>query len=437
MKFAIITPSHYPRYLEDAWNSIKAQELLNGSHVEWIILANGPKTDQVVAEVRRLQQITHSEHRLGADVTLTISIHASKRTGGIGAIKHEAFMLNYDDRTPGDILVELDHDDMLAPGALVAIETVAKANPNAGFFYSDTADMPRPDPDKPMRWMPCGWQFYQHTDFGMIARQFKPSAAAMATILFAPNHLRAWRHDVYWKLGGHDPRLNVCDDHDLLVRTYLETEMVHIPQPLYRQRVHYGNTWPTRQAEIDTKTREIGNANLENLILREAKLRKLPVFDLGAASSPREGWKTVDLQGSVDVRVDLRQPWPWPDNSVFAFRAQDFLEHLPDKMHTMSEIHRCLVPGGWLLSSTPSTDGRGAFQDPTHVSYWNSNSFWYWTRPDQMRYINNKDVLFSTAKLENGFPSDWHKLHEIPYVTAHLIALKPGYEGPREPTPTS
>ncbi len=33
-----------------------------------------------------------------------------------------------------------------------------------------------------------------------------------------------------------------------------------------------------------------------------------------------------------------------------------------------------LYDEGWFLSQTPSTDGRGAFQDPTHVSMWNSNS---------------------------------------------------------------
>ncbi len=27
----------------------------------------------------------------------------------------------------------------------------------------------------------------------------------------------------------------------------------------------------------------------------------------------------------------------------------------------------------------PSTDGRGAFQDPTHVSFWNINSFMYYS----------------------------------------------------------
>jgi len=45
----------------------------------------------------------------------------------------------------------------------------------------------------------------------------------------------------------------------------------------------------------------------------------------------------------------------------------------------MRETHRCLSPQGWLLSQTLSTDRRGAFQDPTHVSFWNSNSFWYYT----------------------------------------------------------
>ena len=58
-------------------------------------------------------------------------------------------------------------------------------------------------------------------------------------------------------------------------------------------------------------------------------------------------------------------------------------------IHTMQEAHRCLTPGGWFLTLPPSTDGRGAFQDPTHVSFWSSNSFWYYTRPEQARFIHS------------------------------------------------
>ena len=88
------------------------------------------------------------------------------------------------------------------------------------------------------------------------------------------------------------------------------------------------------------------------------------------------------------------------ESAAAVARAHDALEHLRDPIHTMREIHRCLAPQGWLLSQTPSTDGCGAFQDPTHVSFWNSNSFWYYTRADQNRFIDCP-VRFQTNRLKN------------------------------------
>ncbi len=89
-----------------------------------------------------------------------------------------------------------------------------------------------------------------------------------------------------------------------------------------------------------------------------------------------------------------------------------------------------LAPGGFFLIRVPSTDGRGAFQDPTHVSFWNQNSFWYYTRAEQARYVAHAGSRgrFQVSKLITFFPSDWHRTHNISYVEAHLIALKEGYE---------
>jgi SAM-dependent methyltransferase len=95
----------------------------------------------------------------------------------------------------------------------------------------------------------------------------------------------------------------------------------------------------------------------------------------------------------------------------------------------MNEIYRVLVPGGWLISRTPSTDGRGAFQDPTHVSFWNENSFWYYTRREQANFIRGLRARFQAKRLEQAFPSKWHEAHNILYVYADLVALK----GQREP----
>jgi len=91
------------------------------------------------------------------------------------------------------------------------------------------------------------------------------------------------------------------------------------------------------------------------------------------------GFVNVDKFPSPGVEVaDLSTAWPWPDNSVAHVRALDIIEHLPDKILTMNELWRVLVPGGTAEIEVPTTDGSGAFQDPTHVSFWNRRSFLYY-----------------------------------------------------------
>lgn len=79
------------------------------------------------------------------------------------------------------------------------------------------------------------------------------------------------------------------------------------------------------------------------------------------------------------IKADLRKKWPFPDSSVKQLRANDIFEHLPHKVTTMNEAWRVLKPGGLLELFVPTTDGRGAFQDPTHVSFWTPNDIWYFS----------------------------------------------------------
>jgi hypothetical protein len=56
-------------------------------------------------------------------------------------------------------------------------------------------------------------------------------------------------------------------------------------------------------------------------------------------------------------------------------------------MFTMSEVYRVLKVRGQAAIKVPSTNGMGAWQDPTHVSFWNLNSFMYYTNDHFRRYI--------------------------------------------------
>ena len=102
--------------------------------------------------------------------------------------------------------------------------------------------------------------------------------------------------------------------------------------------------------------------------------------NLGCCDAPAAGFLNVDRAPGpgVDRLVDLTLAWPWTESSLDEIRAWDIIEHLPDKLHTMNEMWRVLRPGGRAEIIVPTTDGPGAFQDPTHVSFWNRRSFLYY-----------------------------------------------------------
>lgn len=108
-------------------------------------------------------------------------------------------------------------------------------------------------------------------------------------------------------------------------------------------------------------------------------------WNLGSSDRHFAGYLNIDICPPCDLLADLRERWPAEDSTVNHIRAWDIIEHLPDKIHTMNEAHRVLRPGGIFDIEVPTTDGPGAWQDPTHVSYWNRNSFLYYTDGDPHR----------------------------------------------------
>lgn len=103
-------------------------------------------------------------------------------------------------------------------------------------------------------------------------------------------------------------------------------------------------------------------------------------LNLGCCDHFINGYVGVDICPGPGVQVvaDLTQRWPWDDGTVDEIAAFDIIEHLPEKIHTMNEAYRVLRYGGAFDICVPTTDGRAAFQDPTHVSFWNRHSFWYY-----------------------------------------------------------
>ena len=146
-------------------------------------------------------------------------------------------------------------------------------------------------------------------------------------------------------------------------------------------------------------------------------------IDLGCGRRKKPGWFGIDCQqlDGVDLVCDCNQVIPLQDNCAEEINASDFLEHINNdkRTHIMNEIWRLLKPGGIFTSFTPSADGRGAFQDPTHYAFWNENSFWYYTRDDH-RALYGITAKFDVVTL-NTTPMD---ANFICHVNAVLRAVK-------------
>lgn len=395
MFISFFTPTHNTKYLQRLAKSIESQTCKD---FEWIICPNG-------------------EAEINFELPMQAKVIPYEGEKKIGAIKHFAAM-----HGKGDILAEVDHDDELTPDCAHELITAFKEHPEADFVYSNCCETKK---DKPWKYSEkYGWKYRPFQWNGTDQEEcvtFDPTPASISRIWYAPNHIRSWRADFYKKIGGHDIKREILDDQDLLCRTYIEGTMHHIDKCLYVYHVHDSNSWSSKEynEKIQTQTLELHDKYIYQLVEKWCDINNLLKIDLCGGHNKPEGYISVDLFNG-DITANLEEKWPFRDGSVGLFRAHDALEHMKDPQHTMKEVYRCLAPGGWLLSKTPSTDGRGAFQDPTHKSFWNSNSFFYYTQANQNRFIDCP-VRFQMTRIKNYFPTSWEQQHNIVYVKADLL----------------
>jgi len=407
---SVYTPTHNPRWLPEVYRSLCAQQY---SKWEWVILKNGANSFELPAD-------------LLADPR--VKVYESISTG-IGRLKREAV-----ERCSGDLFVELDHDDKLASNCLSELVTAAQKEPN-GFYFSDFASVfPNGAPE--VFSSSYGWKQYESSIDGqpfLCQSSFPVTPRSLCEIWYAPNHVRCWSRSAYVATGGYDETLPVGDDHDLICRSYLaRVPFTHIAKPLYIYRRIVSPKDSNSFVRESDKIKEINlrnmNKYLYSLIEEWCRRHSFPKYDFGGAHNSPNGYTTVDLH-DADICCDLSKPFQFASNSVGVIRAYDFIEHLPANSlpQFMNEVYRVLVPGGFFISATPSSDGRGAFQDPTHSTFVNPNSFWYYTDRDFSKYVPAITCRFQNVRLWSECPSEWHKQHLIPYVYADLCAIK-GFE---------
>jgi glycosyltransferase involved in cell wall biosynthesis len=255
--FSIFTPTYKTNErIYRAYNSLLKQDFKNW---EWVVVDDSD--DDTTWNI--LNKISEKDRRVRIHKIHPIT------NGNIGLAKNRACSLSL-----GDWLLELDHDDELFDGCLSTCSDAIKKFPDSGFFYSDfcarfeNGNMMHYDHDVSGNWYAridnlygfgyCGnvWENHNgqkylrhyHCEMNPITIRFN---------ITMPNHLRMWKKSLYEQIGGHNRRLPVADDFELIVRTFLTTRMTHIRKMLYVQWNNFESTVDNNSTDINRRARII------------------------------------------------------------------------------------------------------------------------------------------------------------------------------------
>lgn len=394
MLLSIFTPTHYTNYLLDAYRSLTRQRWTDW---EWVILPSASSVT-IPAEIR-------ADHR----VRVLSNLNGENR---IGMLKNTACS-----QCRGDVLIELDHDDMLVPGETLH-RIAEKAAQGAGFIYSDSA-MFKPDCSSHQWSSSFGWEHYPFRLYGRTlhaARCFPITPRSLCEIYNAPDHVRCWSRTAYIRAGGHDVNMSVGDDHDLMCKTYLAGEiMAHTGGCHYLYRLHPANTVKSREKLIQDQVRENCRKYVGPLIREWCRREKLPLVSINEMIASGWSW-TRDLKDGFGI-----------PNSVGAIVCDNQVQFCPgdEFSYFMNYAYDALVPGGYLELRFPSASGQAAFLDPRAKVFLTAATFFSYTRK-QFATDPERACRFQFVHAANDFKDDFHSRNGLMYTTVTLMALKEG-----------
>jgi len=140
-------------------------------------------------------------------------------------------------------------------------------------------------------------------------------------------------------------------------------------------------------------------------------------IEIGGGTLVQPGWTNLDCRnGDYEagwLRLAQHTPWPAIESSVEAIRASHVMEHIPagqERIDVMNEAHRVLMPGHQFEIIVPLMVGTWhAIADPTHVSFWVEESFYYFCDGPFKANADYGIKLWQTIswRVDNGFEGHW------------------------------
>ena len=323
--FSITTPLYYtnPTYFKYAYESLKNQVFKDW---EWVLVDDSAEQlFWVQAYIKELNDPRVKYFRV-----------EPVSDGCIGLTKWRANCFSR-----GKWLLEFDHDDILPWWSLQEAKNAIDKFPDAGFVSSDDAPI---DGNNLFQGYTYGEEYglgygypYNSSEpnhqYDILSnRDSNINSATIRHIVGVPNHFRCWKREVYFKIGGHNTNLRIADDYELLVRTWLETPMIHVNAPCYYQRFdgHNSQDAGTNRADIQRRVRWISNYYNEQIHNK--------ILELGGTEDmydPNDSFETMhNYYGMPDIQHFNYEYTPeWEDYpfQVTAQQAKEYRESMKNE----------------------------------------------------------------------------------------------------------
>jgi len=237
---------------------------------------------------------------------------APAHSGYIGEMKRLAGSL-----ATGDYIVEIDHDDDFHPNLLQWIRDAGAAHPDAGFFYTDCAELTEEtyEPAVYGEFFGLGYEMHVfqwsafHKCYIAPANAAAPNGLTLSHIVGVPNHVRVWRTAVYDRVGRHNPQLSVADDYELILRSYLEAPFCHIRAcGYYQYRNRDGNFTFHRNSLIQHNVAKIYDHYNARLPARDWSVPLKEQWRVDARRYPETHRTWIPPELELDVTVAMMNP---------------------------------------------------------------------------------------------------------------------------------
>lgn len=165
-------------------------------------------------------------------------------------------------------------------------------------------------------------------------------------------------------------------------------------------------------------------------------------LNIGSSQTYLQGFGNVDIHPSADIVVDLSvDKLPMADDSVDLVFTYHTLEHIPDYLFALGEIHRVLRHGGVLLVGVPyATLTEYHMVNPYHLHDFNEHSFGFFD-PARLKYSAGEQgaITFHEVFVRLNYFGGWsrlprpmkswarrHLLNVVRHMDAGLLAVKNG-----------